>query len=329
MTMIAPTLQAFFTDRLMQQRNASPHTVVAYRRTFCLFLGFVQARSGKMPCRLDFADLSAPVVVAFLQHLETERGNSIRSRNARLAAVHSFFRFASTRHPEHADDIQRVLSIPHKRFARDEVTHLDRQEIASLLASPNRSTWHGRRDHALLLVAIQTGLRLTELTSLKLGDVHLGVGAHARCLGKGRKRRSTPLSAQTVAVLKVWLRERGGEPTDPLFPTRRGTSLSPDAVERLVGEHARAAAHRSPSLSSKKVTPHVLRHTNAMQLLLSGVDNTSIALWLGHERVQTTDIYLHADMSLKEKALARLMPPPAKPGRYRAPDALMRFLAGP
>jgi integrase/recombinase XerD len=329
MTMIAPTLQAFFTDRLMEQRNASPHTVVAYRRTFCLLLGFVQQRGGMMPSRLDFTDLQAPVVIAFLQHLEAERGNGIRTRNARLSAIHSFFRFACTRHPEHADDIQRVLAIPHKRFARAEITHLDRQEIASLLAAPDRSTWHGRRDHALLLLAIQAGLRLTELTSLKVGDVHLGTGAHVRCLGKGRKHRSTPLNAQTVAVLKVWLREQDGKATDPLFPTRRGAALSSDAVERLVGEHARAATSRSPSLSGKRITPHVLRHTNAMQLLLSGVDNTSIALWLGHERVQTTDIYLHADMSLKERALARLTPPSARPGRYRAPDALMRFLAGP
>jgi integrase/recombinase XerD len=329
MTMIAPALQAFFTDRLAQQRNASPHTMVAYRRSFCLLLSFVHQQSGKAPSRLDFTDLKAPVIVAFLQHLETERGNSIRSRNARLSAIHSFFRFASTRHPEHADDIERVLAIPHKRFARAEIIHLDRHELASLLAAPDRSTWHGRRDHALLLVAVQTGLRLTELTSLRVGDVHLGGGAHVRCRGKGRKERCTPLNAQTVAVLKVWLRERGGQPDDPVFPSRRGTGLSPDAVERLVGEHARVAARSCPSLRGKKVTPHVLRHTNAMQLLLGGVDNASIALWLGHERVQTTDIYLHADMSLKEKALTRLAPLPATPGRYRASDALMRFLAGP
>lgn len=329
MSLIAPTLQAFFTDRLQQQRNASPHTVVAYRRSFCLLLKFAQERSGKQPSRLDFTDLSATLVVAFLQHLETDRHNSIRSRNARLAAIHSFFRFAATRHPEHANDIQRVLAVPHKRSGRADITHLDHRELVGLLAAPDRSTWHGRRDHALLLLAIQTGLRLAELTGLKIEDVHLGGGAHVRCQGKGRKERCTPLNAQTVAVLRVWLRERGGQPGDPLFPTRRGTSLSPDAVESLVAEHARNAARSCPTLQGKKVTPHVLRHTNAMQLLHAGVDIATIALWLGHERVQTTDIYLHADMGLKEKALARLTPPPVTPGRYRASDALMRFLAGP
>lgn len=329
MSLIAPTLQAFFTARLTQQRNASPHTVVAYRRSFCLLLAFIHERSGTEPSRLDFTDLGASAVAAFLQHLETERANSIRSRNARLAAVHSFFRFAATRHPEHAEDIQRVLAIPHKRSQRVDITHLDHREIVSLLAAPDRSTWHGRRDYALLLVLIQTGLRLSELTDLKVQDVHLGGGAHVRCRGKGRKDRCTPLNNQTVVVLKNWLRENGGIPGDPLFPTRRGSSLSPDAVESLVAEHARTAARNCPSLRRKRVTPHVLRHTNAMQLLRAGVDTATIALWLGHERVQTTDIYLHADMSLKEKALARLTPLSAKPGRYRAPDALMRFLAGP
>jgi site-specific recombinase XerD len=329
MSLIAPTLQAFFTGRLTQQRNASPHTIVAYRRSFCLLLAFIHERSRKEPSRLDFTDLSAPAVAAFLQHLETERTNSIRSRNARLAAIHSFFRFAATRHPEHAEDIQRVLAIPHKRSQRANITHLDHREIVSLLAAPDRSTWHGRRDYALLLLAIQTGLRLTELTALKVQDVHLGGGAHVRCQGKGRKDRCTPLNNQTVVVLKNWLREHGGMTGDPLFPTRRGNSLSPDAVESLVAEHARTAARNCPSLRDKRVTPHVLRHTNAMQLLRAGVDIATIALWLGHERVQTTDIYLHADMSLKEKALARLTPLSAKPGRYRAPDALMRFLQGP
>lgn len=329
MSLIAPTLQAFFTGRLRQQRNASPHTVVAYRRSFCLLLAFIHERSGKEPSRLDFTDLSAPVVAAFLQHLETERANSIRSRNARLAAIHSFFRFAATRHPEHAEDIQRVLAIPHKRSQRANITHLDHREIVSLLAAPDRSTWHGRRDYALLLVAIQTGLRLTELTALKVQDVHLGGGAHVRCQGKGRKDRCTPLNNQTVVVLKNWVREHGGMAGDLLFPTRRGSSLSPDAVESLVADHTRTAARNCPSLRGKRVTPHVLRHTNAMQLLRAGVDTATIALWLGHERVQTTDIYLHADMSLKEKALARLTPLSAKPGRYRAPDALMRFLEGP
>ena len=328
MTLIASTLQAFFTDRLVQQRNASPNTVVAYRRTFCLLLRFLQARTGKEPSSLDFADLSAPAIVAFLQHLEIERENSIRSRNARLAAIHSFFRFASTRHPEHAADIQRVLAIPHKRTRRSDITHLDHDEIVSLLAAPDRSTWHGRRDHALLLLAVQTGLRLTELTGLKICDLHLGDGAHIRCQGKGRKDRRTPLDTSTGRVLKAWLRELDSNPHGPLFPTRQGTTLSPDAVETLVAEHARRASYSQPSLRDKKVTPHVLRHTNAMQLLRAGVDTSTIALWLGHERVQTTDIYLHADMSMKEKVLARLQPLSKGRGRYQPSDALMRFLEG-
>lgn len=328
MTLIASTLQAFFTDRLVQQRNASSNTVVAYRRTFCLLLRFLQARTGKEPSSLEFAELGAPAIVDFLQHLEIERENSIRSRNARLAAIHSFFRFASTRHPEHAADIQRVLAIPHKRTRRSDITHLDHDEIVSLLAAPDRSTWHGRRDHALLLLAVQTGLRLTELTGLKICDLHLGDGAHVRCQGKGRKDRRTPLDTSTGRVLKAWLRELDSNPHGPLFPTRQRTTLSPDAVESLVAEHARRASYSQPSLRDKKVTPHVLRHTNAMQLLRAGVDTSTIALWLGHERVQTTDIYLHADMSMKEKALARLQPLSKGRGRYQPSDALMRFLEG-
>ncbi|MGH7760605.1 MAG: tyrosine-type recombinase/integrase [Candidatus Dormibacteraceae bacterium] len=329
MTNLAPTLQAFFTERLAQQRNASPHTIVAYRRTFHLLLRFVEQNTGKAPSRLDFMDLRASTVLDFLRHLETERANSIGSRNARLAAVHSFFHFASARHPEHAADIQRVLAIPHKRSRRTDITHLEHREIVGILAAPNRSTWHGRRDHAFLLLALQTGLRLTELTALRLEDLHLGAGAFVHCLGKGRKDRSTPLNAHTVSVLKLWTRERGGAASDILFPTRIGTRLSSDAVARLVAEHARTAADVCPTLRSKNVTPHVLRHTNAMQLLQAGVDAATIALWLGHERVQTTDVYLHADMSMKEKALARLRPLASSRARYQASDPLLRFLAGP
>jgi len=329
MSVIAPTLQAFFTERLAQQRGASPCTMAAYRSCFRLLLQFVHPRHRKQPSQLAFDELSATVVAEFLQHLENERGNSIRSRNARLAAIHSFFKFAAYRHPEHAELIQRVLAIPPKRFERAEITHLDRSEIVALLVAPDRDSWHGRRDHALLLVAIQTGFRLSELTALRVEDAHLGGGAYLRCVGKGRKSRCTPLNAQTVNVLKVWLRERGGTPGDALFPTRRGTRLSADAVACLVAKHTQTAARNCHSLQGKKVTPHVLRHTNSMQLLHSGVDTATIALWLGDESVRTTDIYLHADMSLKEKALGRLAPPSAKPGRYRPPDALMTFLASP
>ena len=327
MSALAPTLEAFFTDRLAQQRQASPHTIAGYRDTFRLLLAFVHERTAKAPCSLDFADLDATLIGDFLTHLETVRGNSVRTRNARLAAIHSFFHFAAFHHPEHAALIQRVLAIPLKRFERALVTFLDRPQIEALLTAPDRSTLVGRRDHTLLLLALQTGLRLTELTGLLIQDVHLGSGAHLRCFGKGRKERCTPLTRQSVAVLRTWLRERGGQPSDLLFPSRLGGRLSPDAVQRLVRNYAETASRQQPSLDAKTVTPHVLRHTNAMQLLTSGVDTSVIALWLGHEHVRTTQIYLHADLSLKERALARTAPPLTKPGRYRAPDDLIAFLA--
>lgn len=327
MSALAPTLEAFFTDRLTQQRQASSHTVAAYRDTFRLLLAFVHERTAKAPCSLDLADLDAPLIGAFLTYLETTRGNSVRTRNARLAAIHSFFHFAAFLHPEHAALIRRVLAIPLKRFERALVTFLDRPELEALLTAPDRSTPIGRRDHTLLLLAVQTGLRLSELTGLRIQDVQFGSGAHLRCYGKGRKERITPLTRQSVAILKAWLRERDGKPGDLLFPSRLGGRLSPDAVQRLVRNYTQIARSQQPSLNAKTVTPHVLRHTNAMQLLTSGVDTSVIALWLGHEHVRTTQIYLHADLSLKERALARTAPPLTKPGRYRPPDALLAFLA--
>ncbi len=328
MSSLAPTLEAFFTERLARQRQASTHTVLAYGDTFRLLLEFAHQRAGKIPSRLDLQDLDAPLIGAFLEHLEQGRGNSIRTRNARLAAIHSFFQFAAYRHPEHAALIQRVLAIPPKRFDRAIVSFLSTSEVDALLASPDRATWIGRRDHALLLLALRTGLRLSELTQLTCQDVQLGPGAHVRCHGKGRKDRCTPLTGQTVAVLHVWLRERQGGPTDPLFPSHCGSALSPDAVQRLVTRYAAVAQRTCPSLRDKRITPHVLRHTNAMQLLQAGVDTSVIALWLGHEGVETTQIYLHADMSIKERAIARTAPPGVKPGRYCASDSLLAFLDG-
>jgi integrase/recombinase XerD len=326
MTALAPTLQAFFTDRLARQRQASPHTITAYRNTLRLLIVFTAQRTGKPPSRLDIADLDAPLIAAFLDHLEHERGNSARTRNARLAAIHSLFRFAALRHPEHAADIERVLAIPAKRADRALVAYLTEPELDALLASPDRGTWTGRRDHALILLAAQTGLRASELTSLTCGDVHLGAGAHVSCHGKGRKDRITPLTAGIVAVLRVWLAERAGTPTEPLFPTRRGQRLCLDALERRISLHARRAADACPTLTGKKVTPHVLRHTAAMRLLHAGVDTTVIALWLGHESVQTTQIYLNADLTLKEQALDRTTPLTSTPGRYQPPDELLAFL---
>lgn len=328
MSLIAPCLQAFFSERLAQQRRASPRTVAAYRDSFRLLLEFVHQRTGKQPSDLSFEQLDAPCIGLFLVHLERERGNSVRTRNARLAAIHSFFRYAAFRHPEHAELIQRVLAIPHKRFERVLVEFLNPAEVTALLAAPDRSTWLGRRDHALLVVALQTGLRLSELTALRLQDLELGAGAHLRCQGKGRKERSTPLLPQTVAALRVWLQELRPGPTDFVFPSRLGGRLSADAFGRLVAKHAQTAASRLPSLKGRSVTPHVLRHTSAMQLLQAGIDTTVIALWLGHESPQTTQIYLHADLSLKERALSRTSPPNVRPGRYRPPDTLIAFLSG-
>jgi len=327
MSLLAPTLQAFFTDRLARQRHASPHTIAAYRDTFRLLLAYAERRLGKEPCKLDLADLDAALIGGFLDHLERERRNSARTRNLRLAAIHSLYRFAAHRHPEHAADLQRVLAIPPKRFDRALVTFLDNREVDALLTAPDRSTWTGRRDHALLLVALQTGLRASELTGLTRGDLHLENGAaHLDCHGKGRKQRITPLTAVTVAVLRTWLAERGGSTNEPLFPTVRGARLSRDALERRLSKYASIAAVCCPSLRDKQITPHTLRHTAAMRLLHAGVDTTVIALWLGHERVDTTRIYLHADLALKEQAIARTTPPDTPPGRYRPPDTLLAFL---
>ncbi len=326
MSTLAPVMEGFFTERLIGQRRASPHTVASYRDTFRLLLGFAQRHTGKPPAKLDIEDVDAVLVGAFLDHLEVERRNSARTRNNRLAAIHSLFAYAALRHPEHAALIQRVLAIPAKRTDRQLVSFLTDDEVDALLATPDRHTWVGRRDHALLLVAIQTGLRVSELTALARCDIELGAGAHLRCHGKGRKERITPLTAETCAVLRVWLTERRGATDDVVFPSRRGGRLSSDAVAVLVTRHAHVAADRCRSLATKTVTPHVLRHTCAMRLLAVGVDIAVIALWLGHEGVETTQIYLHADLAIKERALARTAPTGTNPGRYRPPDALLAFL---
>jgi integrase/recombinase XerD len=326
MSLLAPTLQAFFSERLQRQRQSSPHTIVAYRDALRLLLVFAAARTGTQPSQLDLDDLDAPLVAAFLDHLERERGNSVRTRNARLAAIHSLYRFAALRHPEHAAVVQRVLAIPPKRFDRALITYLTEPEIEALLTAPDPTTWIGRRDHTLLLVAIQTGLRASELIGLRCGDLHLSSGAHLSCHGKGRKDRVTPLTSGTVTVLTSWLKERAGQPGDPVFPSSRGQPLSRDALEHRLAAYLPIAARGCPSLTTKKVTMHVLRHTAAMRLLHAGVDTTVIALWLGHESVETTQIYLHADLARKEQALAKTTPPTSIPGRYRPPDTLLAFL---
>lgn len=326
MSALAPVLQAFFTDRLLRERHASPQTVAAYRDTWRLVLAFGAKRTGKPPSALDLDDVDVPLVCAFLDHLEHDRGNSVRTRNARLAAIHSLFRYAALRHPEHAATIARVLAILPKRFERAIVAFLTETEVEALLAAPDRISWIGRRDQALLLVAVQTGLRISELIGLRGSDVHLGVGAHVVCHGKGRKDRITPLTTPTVTILRAWLAERDVGPTDSLFPTRTGKTLSRDAIERRIALHVATAAATCPTLAKKSVSAHVLRHTAAMRLLEAGIDPTVIALWLGHEHVDTTAIYLHAHLGIKERALARTQMPNAKPGRYRPSDPLLTFL---
>lgn len=326
MTLLAPALQAFFCERLITQRNASPQTIAAYRDAFRLLLGFAHDQTGKQPFELDIDDLDAPLIGAFLTHLEQTRGNSPRTRNARLGAIHSFYRFTALEHPEHAHTIARVMAIPTKRHQRTTVCYLDLNEIKALLAAPDPGTWLGRRDHALLVLMIQTGVRVSELVGLRVCDVHLGTGAHIRVTGKGRKKRATPLTGETVKVVRQWLTERRGEAADPLFPTRQGRPLSRHTVGLLVSKHTATATASCPSLKTKRVTPHALRHTNAMLLRAKDVDIATIALWLGHESTQTTHIYEHADPALKERAIARTAPLGAKPGRYRPSDKLLAFL---
>ena len=319
-------LESFFTQRLINQRQASPHTIASYRDTFRLLLQFAQQGLHREPSQLSLEDLDAPLIGAFLDHLEKDRSNVSRTRNLRLTAIRSFFRYAAYQQPTHSAQIQRVLAIPNKRQARPLVGFLTRPEIQALLAAPNQHTWGGRRDHAFLLMALQTGLRLSEMTALCRQDLVLGAGAYVRCQGKGRKERCTPLGKPTTTVLKAWLREPVRGTSDILFPNARGGRLSADGVQYLVAKHLVAARQRCPSLRQKRVSPHVLRHSAAMELLQGGVDRSVIALWLGHESVETTQIYLDANLALKEEALKKTTPLNGKAGRYRADDRLLQFL---
>jgi site-specific recombinase XerD len=323
---LAVLLQGFFTKRLMHQRQASPHTIAAYRDTFRLLLVFAQQRLRKEPCTLSLSDLDAPLIADFLQSLEENRSNKARTRNLRLTAIRAFFHYAAYEAPSYAAHIQRVLAIPRKRYTRELVNFLNRTEIEALLAVPDRTAWNGRRDYALLLVAIQTGLRVSELTALRSADVVLEAGPHVRCLGKGRKERSSPLTKGAAAILKAWIEEPANQGSAWLFPSAQGGRLSTDGVQYLLAKHATAAGHGCPSLSKKRVTPHVLRHTTAMELLQSGVDRAVIALWLGHESMQTTQIYLDANLALKEEILSRTSTVEGKRGRYRPNDQLLSFL---
>jgi integrase/recombinase XerD len=324
---LAGLIQGFFTDRLIGQRRVSPHTVASYRDTFRLLLKLAQERLKKEPSKLRLAEIDVPFLIVFLDYLENTRGNSTRSRNVRLAAIHSFFRYVALQEPEHVAQAQRILAIPCKRYTRRPIDYLTNAEAEALLQAPDQKTWGGRRDAILLRVAVETGLRLSELIGLRCEDVVLHHGAHVRCEGKGRKERCTPLRKETVKVLSAWLRERQSKPSDPLFPNARGGAFSADGVQYLLAKHVATATERCASLQSKRVTPHVLRHTAAMNLLHHGVDSTVIALWLGHEQVETTKMYLHASLDMKERTLEKI-DPYATPGtgRFRPDDELLDFL---
>jgi integrase/recombinase XerD len=319
-------LEPFFMDRLIRQRQASPHTIASYRDTFRLLIHYAQQHLRKAPSDLTLHDFDTPLLSAFLDHLEKSRNNSARSRNVRLAAIHSFFRYVALHAPEYSALAQRVLSMPSKRFVRRPIAFLTSVEVAALLAAPDLNGWSGRRDRALLMLAVQTGLRASELIGLRCEDIVLNCGAHVRCLGKGRKERCTPLRKDTVAVLRSWLRERQGRPADPVFPAKRGAPLGHDGLQYLLNKHLAVARRHCPSLLAKRVTPHCLRHSLAMDLLHHGVDRSVIALWLGHEHLETTSIYLQADMQLKEKALSKTAATNARTRRFRPSDRVLEFL---
>jgi integrase/recombinase XerD len=324
----SPLCQSFFSKRLIMQRNASPHTISAYAQTFRLLTAYAQKRLGTPPSQLSLAQLDAPFLASFLDDLESNRSNGARSRNARLASLRAFYHYAALEAPQHAGLIQRVLAIPYKRVTRRLVSYLTRPEVEAVLGSIDKSTWVGRRNHAMLLLAVQTGLRLSEITGLRQKDAMLGHGAHVRCEGKGRKERCTPLAKPTVSVLKAWVNQQGGDDSCFLFPSRNGGRLSADAVQHALATTVTAAQRKCPSLAKKRVTPHVLRHTAAMELFQAGVDRALIAIWLGHESLDTTQIYLDADLQLKKAVLDKMTPMQNRPGRYRPDDKLLNYLKG-
>ena len=320
-------LESFFIQRLIKQRNVSPHTIRSYRDTFRMLLQFAQRRLHKQPSSLELAEIDAPLIAEFLEEMEKSRKICAQSRNLRLAAIRSFFRYAAFEAPDQSAQIQRVLAIPSKKCTKPVLNFLMKQEVQALLDAPDQSSWSGRRDHALLLVAVHTGLRLSELTGLQWSDVVLQrTGAHLRVMGKGRKERCIPLTKQTMAVLNAWKRNSVTSTTNPVFPNARGARLSADGLQYILAKHLAEAQRTCPSLSGKHVTPHILRHTMAMELMQAGVDRAMIALWLGHESVETTQIYLHANLALKEEILSKTRMIEGKPGRFRPDDPLLSFL---
>jgi len=319
-------LEAFFTDWLMKERQACPNTIASYRDTFRLLLRYLKEHFNKCPSNIALQDLTAAVITNFLHYLEKQRGNKPRSRNIHLAAIKSFFHYIAFEDPTHAELIQHVLAIPSKRWHRRLVSFLSPGETEALIAAIDRTNNAGRRDYALLLLAPQTGLRVSELIGLKCRDVVFGKVVYLHCQGKGRKERCVPLTKSTANVLKIWMKERNGEPDDPIFTNARGHLLSRDGVAYILKKYVKRALQTCPSLRTKRVSPHVLRHTNAVNLLRAGVDQATIALWLGHESVDTTQIYLHADIAYKEKILSKFAGSKARSIKFRPDDQLLAFL---
>lgn len=319
-------LQRFFVEYLVNQRRASPRTIAAYRDTFGLLLRFLVVELGKQSAALSLADLSAPRVLAFLAHLEAERHNCVRSRNARLAAIRAFMGYVGLREPAMLASTAPVLAIPMKRFERPLVGFLSREHVEALLAAPDPSTWSGRRDRIMFATLYNTGARVSELIGMRIADLALAPAAVIRIRGKGRKERCVPLWRRTARQLRDWLQHLPHSPEQVLFPNRAGGALTRTSVAERLKLAAAAAAERYPELARQRVSPHVVRHSTAMHLLQSGVDITVIALWLGHESPVTTHTYIEADLAMKEQALKALHPPKGAPTRYRAPDRVLAFL---
>lgn len=326
MAALAPILQEYFTAYLVTQRAMSGATIRAYRDTWKLFLGFLSQTAHVPVFQLQVTDIDAASVLAFLDHLETQRGNSVSTRNLRLAAIKSVMAFYATKAPDRLDTVAQIHAIPVKRKPKPQPTFLTGPQTQALLESIGTDTWTGRRDRAMFTLAVQTGLRLSEITGLRTGNLHLGDGPHVACTGKGRKRRTTPLTAATTATLTTYLQERQDRPGDALFPNPQGRPLSPDAVQQRLSAYLTLAISRNPQLADKHVTVHTLRHTAAMRFLEAGIDTSVIALWLGHESIATTNVYLHADLNIKRAALDRTRQPDTPAGDYHPSDPLLAWL---
>lgn len=326
MTMLAQHLQVYFTTFAHNQRSLSPHTITAYRDTWRMLLTFLAAEINTRPDFLDFGHIDAANVSAFLNHLENDRGNTIATRNARLTAIRAVLTRALPNQLDHAGTLAQVLAIPPKRGPRSDVEFLTGEESTALINAPDHNRWTGRRDYALLVLAVQTGLRISELITLTLTNIHFGAGAGVTCLGKGRRRRVTPMTTSTETVMRAYIDDRKNRPGTALFCGPHGNELSRDAIEHRLRIHVAAAAANCPSLAGKHITMHTLRHTAAMSLLAGGVDISVIALWMGHQRTQSTDVYLHADMTIKQAALDRTRPLDTRPGVYKPEPDILAWL---